>query len=368
MADNYFYSYEPDHAIAPGETLSEVIENLELTQAELARRTGRPTKTINGIIKGNTAITPETALQFEKVLGVPAKFWLNMDSNYHHALALQHEDIALTQQADWLKKLPVNDIEKRGYVAKKENKADQVREVLSFYGVASIDSWEQMWDEKVALRKSGAYETDFEALTAWIRMVEIEAKKVACNPYNHDAFRDKLTKARELTTVRDPSLFSDKLIKQCAEAGVAVVFMPEISGSRVSGVAKWLSPNKAMIGLSLRYKSNDQLWFAFFHEAAHILLHSKKSTFINEIKPQNNIQSKQEEEAGVFAADFLIPNEAYLTFTSSLIKGKVSRKHVEQFADDLGIAPGIVVGRLQHDGWLPYSHLNELKITYGVRE
>jgi len=44
--------------------LVEVIESLNLTQAELAERIGRALKTIKGIIVRNTAVTPETALQF----------------------------------------------------------------------------------------------------------------------------------------------------------------------------------------------------------------------------------------------------------------------------------------------------------------
>jgi len=72
MAKN---QYCPDEVSPPGETLLEVLEERGITQAELAERTGRPRKTINEIIKGKAAITPETALQLERVLGVAASFW-----------------------------------------------------------------------------------------------------------------------------------------------------------------------------------------------------------------------------------------------------------------------------------------------------
>ena len=57
----------------------------------------------------------------------------------------------------------------------------------------------------------------------------------------------------------------------CSVAGVSVVFIPDLPRSGASGAARWLSPSKALIQLSLRYKRDDQLWFSFYHEAAHIL-------------------------------------------------------------------------------------------------
>src|SRR5947207_12524772 len=101
------YAYSPDYAVPPGDTLLEVIESLGITQAELAERTGRPTKTINEIIKGKAAITPETALQLERVLGVPASFWNNLEQNYRTALARAAERERLERQIKWLQDIPV---------------------------------------------------------------------------------------------------------------------------------------------------------------------------------------------------------------------------------------------------------------------
>ncbi len=92
--------YIPDFVSPPGETLLEVLETRGMSQAELAERTGRPKKTINEIIKGKTAITPETALQFEFVLGVPARFWNQREQNYREFLARQRENL---KQRDWVR-------------------------------------------------------------------------------------------------------------------------------------------------------------------------------------------------------------------------------------------------------------------------
>ena len=67
---------------------------------------------------------------------------------------------------------------------------------------------------------------------------------------------------------------------------------------------------------------------------------------------------QHEPEADSFAASCLIPTDKYREFTDA---GTNSEHVVTEFAEDVGVAPGIVVGRLQHDGHLPHSLLNGLK-------
>ncbi len=79
--------YHPDFVLLPGETLRKTLEALGLSQGELARQTGIPKKTLSEILWGRKAITAKTALQFEKILGVPASFWINLEQNYQESLA-----------------------------------------------------------------------------------------------------------------------------------------------------------------------------------------------------------------------------------------------------------------------------------------
>jgi hypothetical protein len=117
-----------------------------------------------------------------------------------------------------------------------------------------------------------------------------------------------------------------------------------------------LNINKALIQLSLRGKSDDFLWFTFFHEAGHILLHGKREAFIECRDAKEGI--KKEKEANKYSSDFLIPPKYYKSFIK---ESNFSEIAVKQFAHNLKIAPGIVVGRLQHDKFLNYSSGNGLK-------
>ena len=284
IKSNSYLKYESDYAVPPGETLLETIEHLGMTQAELAERTGRPRKTINEIIKGKVAITPETARQLERVLNVPASFWNNLERNYREKLAEIEERERLKLQCEWLKELPVNIMVKYGWVKRFSSKIEQLQEVLNFFSVASVEAWRDVWKKilegpKMAFRQSLAFKSKPGAVAAWIRKGQIESQKIKCKPFKVSNFHSALERIKALTN-EPPEVFVPEIVKICADAGVAVVFVPELPGSRVSGSTYWLNSEKAVIQLSLRYKTNDHLWFTFFHEAGHILQNQKREIFL----------------------------------------------------------------------------------------
>jgi hypothetical protein len=242
------------------------------------------------------------------------------------------------------------------WIEKFSDKTDQLREVLNYFGVVSPVQWAEMWMQPdAAFRTTPAFEADPFAVAAWLRKGEIEAQEIDTAAYDKDKFVAALYQIRGLTNDA-PDTFVPAVTDLCAQAGVATVFVPQVPKSRASGATRWVSPNKALIQLSLRYKTNDHLWFTFFHEAGHILLHGKRDVFIED----GTGETKKEIQADRFASDFLIPMEAYESFMPSNPKG-FSHEDVLRFAHQVGIAPGIVVGRLQHDEKIPQSNLNKLK-------
>jgi addiction module HigA family antidote len=364
MIEPITYPYQPDFVTPPGETLLETIETLGITQTDLAQRMGRPEKTVSEIIHTKVEITPETALQLERVLNIPARFWLNLEQNYRAAIARQNERERLQNMPDWLRQVPVAEMAERGWINRVDDQVEQARIVLNFFGVASPQQWNERWlAPTVNYRQSQAFASDPGAVAAWLRWGEIQAQKRSCLPYQAEAFRFALQQIRNLTT--EPSeIFEPELIKLCEQAGVAVVLTPPLAKMRISGVTYWLTPHKAVIQLTLRYKTNDHFWFSFFHEAGHILKHGKREMFWEnhaDIEPDEALLAK-EEEANAFARDFLIVPTTYRELTTKA--PYISKENIRTFANKIGIAPGIVVGRLQHDGHLPATHCNDLKIKF----
>jgi Zn-dependent peptidase ImmA (M78 family) len=148
--------------------------------------------------------------------------------------------------------------------------------------------------------------------------------------------------------------FQPKLVTLCAASGVAVVFHPQLSKTYANGATKWLAPDRALLQLSIRGCYADRLWFSFFHEAAHLLIHGKSLSFI-ECEGNNDTY---EAEADRFAAEWLIPERAYREFRDT---GSFGVNEVCKFSERLRIHTGIVVGRLEHEGLIRYGSLNRLK-------
>jgi addiction module HigA family antidote len=356
MVENTTNQYQPDVVSAPGETLQETLHALEMTQADLAERMGRPKKTINEIVQGKAAITADTALQLERVLRVPADFWMNRETRYREYLARLEDQRRLSKAVSWAKQFPVGQMVRHGWMKKESDPVSQTRELLTFFGVASPEAWEERWSTLggVSFRRSTAVAASRFAMAAWLREGERQIRGRNCAEFDAKKFEAVLLEIRTLTASL-PTDFANRLRETCARTGVAVAFVPELAKAPVWGASRWLSSVRALLQLSLRYKTDDHFWFSFFHEAGHILKHGKRALFIDSKYDDEN---PEEKEANHFASETLIPEKLYSPFAQ---RGPFSRARITAFAQAVGVAPGVVVGRLQHDGLLPRSHCNDLR-------
>jgi len=350
------YAFKPDYVVPPGETLRETLEAKGLSQGDLAVRIGMNEKTISQIINGIAPISFETAEKLEMVTGVPASFWNRMEVDYREGLARREELQKFASDVQWLEEVPVNVLIDRNFIEKSSDEAVMVRRVLKFFGVGSVDSWRSTWAAPSGLyRGKATQEKHPGAVAVWRRMGEIQADAIPTEAFDAREFRRVLIQARILTT-RSLAEWYPELQALCATAGVQFVIVREIPNASISGFARWRTKDRALIQLSLKFKTDDQVWFTFFHEAAHILLHSKKLVFIDEGMCDD---TEEEKEANAFARDTLIAPE----HARSLSRLR-SRVDVRRFAASIGISPGIVVGRLQRDGIFNHGWCHDLKVKY----
>ena len=342
--------YEPDYAVPPGDSLAELLDDRGMSQAELARRTGLSAKHINLILKGSASVTPDTALKLERVLDVPARIWSALEMNYQGHLSRLDEAKSLEEHVGWASKPLIKELITRGCIERAADSVGQLRELLKFFGVATVDAWNTVWSESAPLAayRLARQDADPAALAAWMRIGEIRAAEVETETFDRESFDAALREARSLTRVADPHVWFPQLQEICRRAGVVVIIEKELPGARVNGVARWLTPTKALIQLSARYLRDDIVWFTFFHGGAHLLLHGKRSgpryippTFVD----TKDSSGRSEEEADSFAADLLIPASQ-----ASRLHSMRSLNDVTVFAAELGISPGIVIGRLHHEG------------------
>ncbi len=350
----------PDWISPPGETILDILDEKGWTQTELAERTDFTRKHINQLVKGKAPINQETALKLERVLGSSVGFWLSREAQYREILARQSELNDLKPYIGWLSELPVNEMIRFGWLKKYDEKVRQVAECLRYFGVASIKAWQEKYENVVlAYRSSEKLEKQQGSVTAWLRHGEIKAETIGTKAFNKTVLESNLAEMRNLTQESNPSIFLPRLEELCAESGVALVVSPAPKGCPASGVTRWLTPEKALIMLSLRYKTNDHFWFTFFHEIAHLLIHGKKMLYLELAgEPLDDVA---ETEADLWASSFLIPK----TYEKQLKALACNSEVISTFAKNLGIAPGIVLGRLQKEGIVPWgTNINQLKIRY----
>ncbi|MCY4572307.1 MAG: HigA family addiction module antitoxin [Gemmatimonadetes bacterium] len=351
------YPFSPDYATPPGWTLEEKLEELSMSQAELARRTGLSTKHINQIVRGKVPITTEVAWRLERATGVPDRLWNNLESRYQEHQARLAEEADLAEQVDLLELLPIASMVKLGILTKRADRVARLREAFAFLGVSDRPAWNATLDNyRVAFRKSQAHDSNDGAIAVWLRMGELAASHIDCAPWSPDRFREALIAVRALTRETDPAVWHPALVAECAAAGVCVVVTHEIEGARTHGATRWLRSGRPLIQLSLRFRWSDIFWFTFFHEAKHVLDGSKRAIYIEQPNGDGEDRSEEERQADEFASNFLIPKQR-----TRVLRTIGSLDDVELFAADLGIHPGIVVGRLQHEDIWPHTHGNGLR-------
>lgn len=339
-------THTPAELISPGETLVEWLDREEMSQVEFARRARLTPKHITQVVKGKVGISPEVALAFERVTSMPARYWTQLDANYQTARQRLNEEAALLGRVALVDKFPVAELEGRGWIEKSATKLEKLRALLSFFGVADPDTLEEVWLQPAMYRRSKAFQADAGAVACWLRLAEIRAAQIRTARYDPEAVRASTDEIRALS--RLPGIdWLEPLTKLCASIGIALVIVKELPKCRINGATRWISPDKAMIALSLRHRRNDIFWFTLFHELCHLLKHGKKETFVD---GTDTIDQTLEDEADAYAARVLIPPKA-----AARLPSLTALTEVQAFAKSVGVAEGIVVGRMQFDGLIPHS-------------
>ena len=349
-----------DLPIPPGEILEEELSARGMTQKELAARLGRPPQAINEIIRAKKSITPETAIGLGQVLGIDAQFWTNLEVNYRMTLARQQEEHMLTASVQWLDDYPVKEMLKRGWIQAGRDRSSRLKALMSFLAVAVIEP--RAFQKAVGFRITEAAQrkVSLGALAAWLRKGELDAQDVFTADYDEEAFTKALLQIRGMTS-QAPGEFIPAMSALCAEAGVVFRLVQELPKSGANGATRWLTDNKALIQMSIRNKWADIFWFTFFHEACHLLKHRTQRRIVIDGLDSDPDIAGIEAEADCFAKDFLVPPQKWSEFCG---EGYFTPDSVEEFAQSIGIAPCIVVGRLQKEKHIGYSQLTTLKLRY----
>lgn len=338
-------------ATPPGKTIKEQLENRGMTQKEFSTRMMMSEKHISRLINGDVRLTSDVANRLEMVLGLPARFWNNLESIYREKLSKVEAENAMDKDAEIVKKIPYNEMAKYGWVPKTQKKVERVLELRKYFEVVELSLLNKRNITSIACRRQAITEKADYALIAWAQQAKLESRNMDVSPINLVVLRNSLQMIRSMTLL-SPEIFCPKLIEILSKCGIAVVFLPHIGGSFLHG-ATFYDKNKIVVGLTVRGKDADRFWFSLFHEIGHILL--------GHINQEDGTTEDDEKDADRFAKECLIPTDYMNSFINN---NKFDRNAIVLFARKIGIDPGIVVGRLQKEGYIDFSWHNDLKKKY----
>jgi HTH-type transcriptional regulator/antitoxin HigA len=349
----------PRWASPPGDTIRDALDEQRLDPATLAARLELSHEKFESFLAGKVPLTIRLAERLSATIGGSVEFWMTRDSQYR-------ADQSRVAADKWAQRMPLRDMKAFGWITSDATDwVEQIDACLAFFDVPTPEVWK---DEHAALtarvrfRTSPTIQRDEYAVAAWLRQCEVELSQIPCRDWDATAFAALLPELLSLTRERDPRVFLKELQTRCADAGVAVGVVRAPRGCPVSGAARTLANGQPSIALSGRYLVDDHLWFTFFHEAAHLLLHGPDWFYLDEIEPNSGApQSEEEAEADNYAGELLVPR----AYDGRLAQASGQPFELKAIANEIGVSLGVVVGQLQHRGILGYNtRFNKLKRRY----
>lgn len=330
----------------PGETLAEKLKEMGMGVKEFAVRVSKPEKTIFAVINGNSSITTEMAVSFEAVTKISASFWLKKQQMYDEYIVRKKKEEDAKASIEWMKHFPYSEMVKRDWIATVKTPEEKVRNLFDYFGVSTEKAWADYYlnqQLKLAFRISLSSTKDPHAMSAWLRQGELQAQaKGLDTPFDERKLKATLPSMKQLM-IDEPADFFARLQELCYSCGMVLVATPTLPKAPINGATRWIR-DTPLIQLSGRYRGYDNLWFNFFHEVGHILLHGKKDIFLEDAGLSGQDQTK-EKEADEFASNLLLSSADEHDF---LQNKSFTEAIITEAAKKYNTHPSILVGRLKH--------------------
>lgn len=339
----------------PADSLVAAMQRRGVLPSDLAGRLSGGMNQLRALVSGLRAIDPEAAAVIGDAVGGSREFWLKRQENYEIALERAVASIPPEEVTVWLTAIPAPGPAPRGRLDD-EKRHVELRRRLTFFGVGTLGAWHGRYgrdNHQAKFRTSMSFSSDEGATALWLREAELEATIAQTAKWNPDALEARLRDIKKLSLIRRPDRFLPRLKKLLAEAGVALVVKRTPPGCKASGASRMITPERAMILLSFRFRSDEQFWFTLFHEIGHLLLHGAQSFVDDDEMPQDAC----EDEANAFAASLVIPPHMEREFENLPAR----HKDITRFAILADVAPGLIRGQMEHRGRVRPNRLTFLR-------
>lgn len=365
MTNKNKIEYKDIIAFHPGYYLKDIIDSMDITQEDFAKRLGVSGKTISKLVNGDISISDDVAMKLSIMLGTSFHLWKNLQSTYDEKVAEIKIKQNLEDQCRIINYIDSSFFIDLGIFEKGLKKIERVKRLCEYLNTSNLNSLYER-DILVNFRTgvSNFSEKNIVNSKIWLQTAINIGKTKEVSNFDADKLYYYIDEIRSMTT-QDVSVFLPRLREIFKECGVSFVLLPHLKNSGINGAVVWLDKNKVVLAINDRRNYSDTFWFSLFHEIKHVLQQKNKTIFLSyNDKNLETLDLKLEQEADLFAQNTLIPYEEYQTY---LNKNKyISKNSIISFAESINIHPGIVVGRLQYDKQIPFNTYNDLKHKYKI--
>lgn len=348
----------------PGYYIADIIEDMEITQAEFATRLGTNTKTLSCLINGQANISNDLAKKLSVMMGTGEEVWLNLQSVFDQRIIEIQKERDFDEQTYLARLIDYKYFVDVVGLSATKTTHDKIINLCKFFKVSDLRI--MMTPDFLVNYRTGicsANEKNIINSRAWVQTAINFSQKIETEAYNAEKLKSFLPKLRSMTCQK-PEIFFPRMRQIFAECGVAFVFLPNLKNSGVNGAVKWINEDRVVLAMNNRRLDTDIFWLSLFHEIKHVLQKKTKTTFISySEKEMIEVNKQLEDDADVFASNYLIPPAALRKFAPSKY---TTDDEIIEFAKAIGIHPGIVAGRLQHDGILAPNRYSKLKEKYHI--
>lgn len=350
---NNLISYKELIVFHPGSYIEDIIDELNITQDEFAKRMGVSSKTISKIVNGKANITDILAEKLSRFTGISYKTWMNLQASYNKKVIEIKNKMALDEEKEIAKEIDFNYFKKElKIIEDKTYRIDEKIEFLRrFLNISSL-SYLKDFNSNVSYRNN-KFSSDIneKSIIKSNVMLEIainEARKKADKSLDINKLKSKLNDLKSLINSNDKVY--EKLEENLLECGIILVTLPYFKGSNLNGAVYKFNNGSVLLLITDKQKRLDIFWFTLMHEIGHIINKDFNSNLDKKKYDYN------ENKADKFAQDFLINPISYKKFVEN---HEFDRESLENFAKDNFITSDIVVGRLKNDGYIRQEFYND---------
>lgn len=337
--------------IYPGYYLGKELKERGLSQKSFAEQLGIQASHLSEIMKGKRSVNDQLAQKLEGALDIPAEYWIGLQAEFDYNKKMADlENQAEREAIDTLDKYNmVYDMrtifKNLGYSDKSScEKLDFCKKKLHFVS-PSI----QQKGLQGLYHRSEKTGLDTRMIATWSVLAKYEAAQ--CPKPQGIFSREKMDElAKKLKAIFiDNQNTLNRVKAVLSEYGIRFCVVPKVDKASIDGFSFYLGQTPCIV-VTMRYNRIDNLAFAVLHEVGHLKLHSTEDSEgrINLAYANEELVTKEEEEANSFAATSLISEEEWLSVPKVPLNPVIIQKEYSRWAKERNLNKWIVLGRISH--------------------